>query len=57
MLEYKEDKLENTSEPNLTAKIHLARKQEEVRGTGTMQKATTTTMQKTTTTTTIDKQA
>ena len=42
MLEYNEDKLESTSEQNLRAKIHLARKQEEVRGTGTMQKATTT---------------
>ena len=42
MLEYNEDKLESTSEPSLTAKIHLARKQEEVRGTETIQKATTT---------------
>ena len=42
MLEYNEDKLDSTSKPNLTAKPQLARKQEEVRGTGTMQKATTT---------------
>ena len=42
MLEYNEDKLKSTSEPNLTAKNNLARKQEEVRGTGTMQNATTT---------------
>ena len=41
MLEYNEDKLESTSEPSRTAKIHLARKQEEVRGPETMQKATT----------------
>ena len=42
MLEYNEDKLESTSEQNLRAKFHLARKQEEVRGTRTKQKATTT---------------
>ena len=42
MLEYNQDKLESTSEANLNAKIHLARKQGEVRGCRSM-KATATT--------------
>ena len=42
MLEYNEVKLESTSEANLHAKVHLARKQEEVRGCRPMEATTTT---------------
>ena len=41
MLEYNEDKLESTSEPNLNAEINLARKQEEIRGCRPMTTITT----------------
>ena len=42
MLEYNEHKLKSTSEPNLNGKIHLAHKQEDVRGCRPKEATTTT---------------
>ena len=42
ILEYNEDELDSTSEPNLNAKINLARKQDKDRGCRPIKTTTTT---------------